>query len=641
MPAVCPVRQTLAGLILCLAVLAAGACTTTVARGGSYINLVRPDLRPPLVGQAVKADSLWGPREGSSARDGIADSRRAELQALVERFAPTLVLPRNDFVQVADRRFRLIPTNARLFADTLRLDVIRAGPFLFEDTLDIALQSPATSADSLVALVDAALLYNSDPDLIANAYFDFPGASAREWWQAYGRLRTGPDSARWARPTVYAHPFIEGRGKLAIQYWFFYPFNDFVGNHEGDWEHITVVTTADHQRVEEVHYYFHQRSLILPQDTYRPEVVDRTHPVSYVGGRMYHLPDYPIRLFAGERNEGPHGNYPYPGEWEGVAGLGAPESVQPVKGDSSRVVAHHQFDVILTPEPSRIDYRRRPEVLREWGWLLLPVRWGFPVSTSVLSELNMDVGNRGPFGPAFHVAWNRTAPGMLYPAYRVRRIPKLQSFLEDLLQPWYYPYIFRTPRYIHDTRDSLPHRVLEGLGLVPKSGWAERSLSMTALGLSFANPSGAFADAYRRTSGALIFRSFWASLRIGKAELGTGYARFAGGPDSVGVLYLYPVTLGFVATGPGARWRPHIGAGGGVYGWQSRTPETSGGSYTAASGWEWGWNAQVGLEYYMRPNVALDLRMRWHWTRLDGAAAGLASDDLRFTSFLIGHYIRF
>jgi hypothetical protein len=214
-------RLPRAGLFLYLGWLATGGCAPTVARGGSYINLVRPDLRPPLVGQAVKADSLWGARDGSPTGDGIAEWRRNELQALVERFAPTLVLPRNDFVQAGGRRFRLLPTNARLFADTLRLDIIRAGPFLFEDTLDIALQSPATSADSLVALIHAALLYNSDPDLIANAYFDFPGTSAREWWRAYGKLRTGPDSARWARPTVYAHPFIEGRGKLAIQYWFF------------------------------------------------------------------------------------------------------------------------------------------------------------------------------------------------------------------------------------------------------------------------------------------------------------------------------------------------------------------------------------------------------------------------------------
>ena len=62
---------------------------------------------------------------------------------------------------------------------------------------------------------------------------------------------------------------------------------------------------------------------------YRPEIVDSTHLVVYVGGRMYHVLDYPIRLVAGDRNEGSHGNFPYAGEWEaallagGVAGLTA------------------------------------------------------------------------------------------------------------------------------------------------------------------------------------------------------------------------------------------------------------------------------------------------------------------------------
>mgnify|MGYP000217727337 CR=1 FL=1 len=33
-------------------------------------------------------------------------------------------------------------------------------------------------------------------------------------------------------------------GKLALQYWFFYPYNDAGNKHEGDWEHINVVVSA-------------------------------------------------------------------------------------------------------------------------------------------------------------------------------------------------------------------------------------------------------------------------------------------------------------------------------------------------------------------------------------------------------------
>jgi hypothetical protein len=39
-------------------------------------------------------------------------------------------------------------------------------------------------------------------------------------------------------PTVYAHVATDSQhpGKLAVQYWFFYTFNDFTNRHEGDWE---------------------------------------------------------------------------------------------------------------------------------------------------------------------------------------------------------------------------------------------------------------------------------------------------------------------------------------------------------------------------------------------------------------------
>jgi hypothetical protein len=40
------------------------------------------------------------------------------------------------------------------------------------------------------------------------------------------------------KPTVYAHVATDAahRDKLAVQYWFFYTFNDFTDKHEGDWE---------------------------------------------------------------------------------------------------------------------------------------------------------------------------------------------------------------------------------------------------------------------------------------------------------------------------------------------------------------------------------------------------------------------
>ena len=74
-------------------------------------------------------------------------------------------------------------------------------------------------------------------------HLDFPGDP----------LDAGCDYERWARrltagtsPTVYAHVATDPGypGKLALQYWFFYPFNDFNNTHEGDWEMTQLVFDA-------------------------------------------------------------------------------------------------------------------------------------------------------------------------------------------------------------------------------------------------------------------------------------------------------------------------------------------------------------------------------------------------------------
>jgi hypothetical protein len=586
---------------------------------------------------------LWGPAEESERGDGIAESRRAELEDLVRRYAPTLVLPKADHVKVDGRRYQLIPTDAQLIADTLQLDLIRAAPYEFHDSLDIPLQD--LDADSLATLTENALRYEADPDLLVTWYFDWTGDRASEWWKAYGRFRTGPDSTRWAQPTVYAHPFLDSRSRVVIQYWFFYPFNDHIGNHEGDWEHINVVLGPDRSQIEEVHYYFHVRSVKLPQGKYGPEIVDGTHPVVYVAGRLYNVLDFPIRWLTREHNEGAHGTYPYPGEWEGAGGMGAPESVHKADQDSTRVVPYHRFRVVLMPEPSRIDYGRKPEVLKDWVWLLLPVRWGFPAVTSVGSEMkSMDVGNRAPFGPSFNAAWNRAAPGLHYPAYHLKKVGFVRSLIEDLLQPWYYLYAFRTPRYIDDTRGGLNRRQLERLGLAPRGGWNERGFGSPNFGVHLGLPTGDFSDAYGSSTGILLWRNFWAKLRFGAIELLAGYQKWSRTADAGGSLFVYPVAANFVIRAPG-HWlfRPYVSAGGGVYGWESRVRLSDEAGQLVSSGWNLGWTPGVGIEYYLRPKVAFDVALRYHGTGIpiSASAVGMGQENLRFFTLWIGHYVRF
>ena len=74
-------------------------------------------------------------------------------------------------------------------------------------------------------------------------HLDFPG----------NPLEAGCDYEEWARAiaagtqsTTYAHVATEdGRDdRLALQYWFFYPFNDYTNKHEGDWEMIQLIFAA-------------------------------------------------------------------------------------------------------------------------------------------------------------------------------------------------------------------------------------------------------------------------------------------------------------------------------------------------------------------------------------------------------------
>lgn len=606
---------------------------------GDYIDLMRPDVRPPLVSTASQADSLWGPMAESDRGDGIAESRRVQLEALVRRFTPTIVLPGNDYIKVNDRKYRLTPSNALLYADTLRIDKFLASPYAFENFVDLPLR--ALSPESLAQLVEAAVDYHSDPHAVSAWYFDFPGEDPGGWWKAYGQIRTGPDSGLWAQPTVYAHPFLEEDGSLIIQYWYFYAFNDFVGNHEGDWEHVNVLITRDHESVAGVEYFFHAKSISLPQGEYGPEIEDGTHPVLHCGGRMYHIMDYPIRLFTEDRNEGSHGNYPYPGEWEGASGLGHPESIAKLGSDSSRVIPHERFEVILTPEPGRVDYRRTPEVLKEWAWLLLPVRWGYPAAPSLGSEIKLvDVGNRAPFGLAYSSGFNRSAPTLLFPTYQVKRVSSLRSTVEDVLQPWYWLYIFRKPRYVDDARGTMDRKTLERLGLAPRGGWAERGIGSTLLGVHLSIPLNAFSDAFDNSLGISLWRNFWAKIRFGPFELLGGYQKFPRALNQRGSLFVYPITGSVVIRAPDARFRPWVSLGGGAYGWEARLPVGTGNAQLVESGWDPGWMAGVGIEYYLRPKVALDLGVRLHSTSGPGGSAGIDPEELRFLTLWFGHYLR-
>ena len=135
-------------------------------------------------------------------------------------------------------------------------------------------------------------------------HLDFPGNA----------LHPGCDYERWerwltkegSRPTVYAHVASDPAflGKIALQYWFFYVFNDFNNLHEGDWEMIQLNFDATNAREAlpkdpvAVGYSSHEGAEQADWGDDKLELVGGTHPVVYPAAGS-HANKYTDALYLG------------------------------------------------------------------------------------------------------------------------------------------------------------------------------------------------------------------------------------------------------------------------------------------------------------------------------------------------------
>jgi len=117
-------------------------------------------------------------------------------------------------------------------------------------------------------------------------HLDFPGDPLNPGcgYERWNRLITAG-----TKPTVYAHVAADpgDHGKLALQYWFFYAFNDFNNTHEGDWEMIQLNFDASDAgaalgtKPVEVGYSSHEGAERSAWGDAKLELVDGTHPVVF------------------------------------------------------------------------------------------------------------------------------------------------------------------------------------------------------------------------------------------------------------------------------------------------------------------------------------------------------------------------
>ena len=167
----------------------------------------------------------------------------------------------------------------------------------------VALRGPWNSTD-LVTIGPTAR------DLTGGRYeyhLDFPGDALDP---GCGYERWGRYISKGHRPTMYAHVATDPArpGRLALQYWFFYVYNDWNNLHEGDWEMIQLdFNAADSRdalakRPATVGYSQHEGAEKADWGDDKLELVDGTHPVVYPAAGS-HANFFDKSLFLGSSAE--------------------------------------------------------------------------------------------------------------------------------------------------------------------------------------------------------------------------------------------------------------------------------------------------------------------------------------------------
>lgn len=271
-------------------------------------------------------------------------------QQLAEKYAPVVRLVHQETDCGPGEPFR--PSDVDPLFDNP--SVALRGPWSTHDLIEVA-----PSAEDLAHPLDGyALDFPGDPLK--------PGCSYETWFD-----RVWADSPA----TVYSHVVTQPDvpRKLALQYWFYYPFNDFNNKHESDWEMIQVefdadtaaeaLTTTPTRTVYSAH---EGREQAIWGDA-KLQLVDGTHPTVFVSAGS-HSNHYESALFLLR---------------SGSQGLGCDTTLDPDPGVAPQVVS--------VPSDAAA-------AAREFPWTLYKGGWGQAEARSFYN---------GPTGPEAKGAWTK------------------------------------------------------------------------------------------------------------------------------------------------------------------------------------------------------------------------------------------
>jgi len=297
-----------------------------------------------LAGEQACAPSTPACVQTPEVRKQTADAGAAEL---AERYAPIVYL-KNQEEPCDGNGEAFPPVEVELIFDN-------PGVILRQEPEDAGLSGPAAS--DIFEKGDA-------------YYLDLPGNPAKPgctYETDFKALATN------ASNVAYAHIVTEpGKQGVALQYWFYYYFNDWNNNHESDWEMIQVffdaATVEEALQLEPDHVGYSQHSG-GEHAGWESDKLERegTHPVVYVAAGS-HSNQFEQQNYLGRAEEG--------------AGFGCDDAT----GPSTRL---------------EMETRLVPETLGgaddDFAWLSYEGRWGERKS----SEFN------GPTGPNMKSQWTK------------------------------------------------------------------------------------------------------------------------------------------------------------------------------------------------------------------------------------------
>jgi len=306
---------------------------------------------------------------------------------LADKYKPCLVLFPEHSPSLTETETDFYPRSVELFLEQVRLG--KGAKNWFKLVTDWH-KKTITTIDEIKNVV------KTDPTCGRGTFLDIPGIRAgdeKAARKAYleilaSGLMRYPVTA-YARVISGDEPFLNPKPKpeaLCVQYWFFYFYNDFWNDHEGDWEMVTILlSTAGPQEPIPVgiaysgHYAGLRRPWTLVSKVQESHVVCYVAKGSHANYFSYRPEGYPAETQRAISLPFAAFKIRIPSSWT-IKGRKAIDYVPPRSSDSF-AFGCASAGVELLPQVQLLPSEQslsNPTVADKWWWLFYRGLWGSP-----------------------------------------------------------------------------------------------------------------------------------------------------------------------------------------------------------------------------------------------------------------------